>query len=55
MIVLAALTTGLVLWITAWALGHKSFDVFLVVVALLAAAAAARIAAPYVREQLGRE
>lgn len=55
MIVLVALTVGLVFWICAWAFGVKSFDAFLVTAFLVVAAAAVRIAAPYVNRQLGRE
>jgi uncharacterized membrane protein len=52
--VLVALTTGLVIWICAWALGVKSFDAFMVTAFLVVLAATARIAAPYVEQQLGR-
>jgi hypothetical protein len=53
--VLVALTVGLIIWIVAWTFGIKSFDAFMVVVLLLVTATAARIAAPFVRHQLGRE
>lgn len=55
MSVVVAFTAGLVIWITAWAFGAKAIDAFLVPVALTVAAAAARIAAPFVRQQLGKE
>jgi hypothetical protein len=47
--ILVALAAGLVFWISAWALGAKAFDAFLVTVALVVMAATARIAAPFVR------
>ncbi len=52
--VLIALTVGLILWIVAWAFGLKSFDAFMVTIALVLVATAARIAGPFVRRQLGR-
>jgi hypothetical protein len=54
-LVLVALTVGLVIWICGWAFGVKSFDMFMIAVALVVAAATARIAAPFVNKQLGRE
>ena len=55
MIVLVALAVGLVWWISAWALGVKAFDAFLVTAALVVGAAAMRLAAPFVNQLLGRE
>ena len=55
MSVLVALTVGLVFWITAWALGAKAFDAFLVTVALTVGAATVRIVRPFVNQMLGRE
>ena len=55
MSVLVALTIGLVFWICAWALGIKALDAFFVTVALTVAAATARLLAPFIRQQLGRE
>lgn len=52
--VLIALTVGLILWIVAWAFGVKSFDAFMVTIALLLVATVARIAGPFIRRQLGR-
>jgi hypothetical protein len=52
---LAALIVGLVFWITAWALGMKAFDAFLVTVFLVISAAAARAVTPFVKQLLGRE
>jgi len=52
--VLVALVVGLVFWITAWALGAKALDAFLVTIALVLGAAAVRIAMPFVKQQLGR-
>ena len=48
MIVLVALTVGLVVWITAWAFGIKAFDAFLFTALLTFAAGGARIALPFV-------
>jgi hypothetical protein len=53
--VLVALAVGLVFWISAWALGMKSFDAFMVTAGLTLAAATARIAAPFVARLRGRE
>ena len=55
MSVIVALTVGLVFWITAWALGAKPFDAFLVPVFLTVIAATWRIAAPYIRRLTGQE
>jgi hypothetical protein len=55
MYVFVALTTGLVFWISAWSLGVKSFDAFLVTVGLLVTAAAIYVLGPYVRRALGAE
>lgn len=52
--VLAALTIGLVVWLVAWSFGIKSFDAFLVPVALVVGAASARIVTPFIKQQLGR-
>jgi hypothetical protein len=52
--VLVALTVGLVFWISAWSFGIKSFDAFMVTVALVVAAATARIVAPLVAQLTGR-
>ena len=51
--VLVALTVGLMFWITAWAFGIKSFDAFMVTIAIVLGAATVRIVAPFVRAQLG--
>ena len=40
MVVLVALTVGLVFWVTAWAFGIKAFDAFLLTVLLVVSAAA---------------
>jgi hypothetical protein len=37
---------GLVLWIVLWALGVKSFDAFLITVAMIVIAATVRVFAP---------
>ncbi|MBA2763168.1 MAG: hypothetical protein H0U42_00580 [Thermoleophilaceae bacterium] len=53
--VLVALTAGLVFWITGWALGIGSFDSFLVTIALVVGALAARAVGPFLKQQLGGE
>ena len=55
MIVLIALTVGLVWWITAWAFGIGAFDAFLVTVALVVGAAAVMLVRPFLNQLLGRE
>ena len=55
MSVLVALTVGLVIWIAAWSFGIKAFDAFLIPVALVVAAATARIVSPFVNQLMGRE
>ena len=52
MIVLVTLTVGLVLWVTAWALGIKPFDAFLFTSIITVLAAGARIALPFVQRLL---
>jgi hypothetical protein len=53
--VLVALTVGLVIWLVLWALGTKADDAFLVTIALVLAATAARLATPFIAQLLGRE
>ncbi len=53
--ILVALTVALMLWVAAWAFGVHALDGFLVVIAILVAAFTARLLAPFVRRQLGRE
>jgi hypothetical protein len=55
MIVLVALVVGLVFWIVCWSLGLGSFDPFMVTIALVAGAFAAKTITPFVKQQLGRE
>jgi hypothetical protein len=50
--VLVALTVGLVAWIALWAFGAKSFDAFLITVALVIGAATMRIIQPYINKLL---
>ncbi len=47
MIVLVTLTTGLVIWIVAWALGIKAFDAFLFTSIITLMAAGVQIAKPH--------
>lgn len=55
MIVLSALTAGLVLWIVAWALGVKAFDAFLVTMLITFTATAVQFAMPFVQKILKGE
>jgi hypothetical protein len=55
MAVLVALLVGLVWWICAWAFGIKSFDAFLLTVALVVGAAAFQMTKPFLDQLLGRE
>jgi len=52
MIVLCALTVGLVFWIVAWALGAKAFDAFLFTSLITLSAAAVQIVMPFVTKLL---
>jgi hypothetical protein len=55
LIVIVALTVGLVWWISAWAFGIKSFDAFLVTAFLVVSAAAYVLIKPFLDQLLGRE
>jgi hypothetical protein len=55
LIVVIALTVGLVWWITAWAFGVKAFDAFLVTAFLVVSAAAYMLMKPFLDQLLGRE
>lgn len=50
MMVLVALTVGLIFWITAWSLGVKSLDAFLVTLALVLIAATVRQLLPFIHK-----
>jgi hypothetical protein len=52
--VLVALTVGLVWWVSAWALGIKSFDAFIVTTLLVVGAAAWQVAKPFFQSFMGR-
>ncbi len=52
--VLVALVVGMSIWIVGWALGFKSFDVFMLTLAILLVAFTARLIIPFVRAQIGR-
>jgi hypothetical protein len=54
-IVLVALTVGLVWWIAAWAFGIKAFDAFLLTMFLVVGAAAYMLIKPFLDQMLGRE
>jgi hypothetical protein len=55
MVVMVALTVGLVWWITAWAFGIKAFDAFLLTIFLVVSAAAYQLVKPHLDQLLGRE
>jgi hypothetical protein len=52
MIVLIALTFGLVVWVVAWAFGIKAFDAFLFTGLVVLVAAAVQTMLPFVRQVL---
>jgi len=52
--ILVALTIGLSWWVTAWALGVKSFDAFIVTALLLVGAAAWYVMKPFFESFMGR-
>ena len=54
MVILVTFTIGVCWWITAWSLGIKSFDAFIVTALMTAAAAGWYVAAPYLKDFLGR-
>ena len=54
MVILVALTIGLVWWVSAWALGVKSFDAFMVTALIVVLAAGWYVVRPYVQSFLGR-
>ncbi len=54
MSLLVALTVGLVWWVSAWSLGIKSFDAFMVTLAILVGAAAWYVAKPFFESFMGR-
>ena len=54
MVVLIALTVGLVWWVSAWSLGIKSFDAFMITGAIVVGAAAWYVAKPYFESFMGR-
>jgi hypothetical protein len=54
MSILVALTIGLVWWVTAWSLGIKSFDAFMLTALIVVIAAAWYVVKPFVQSFLGR-
>ena len=54
MVILVALTIGLVWWVSAWALGIKSFDAFMLTALIVVIAAAWYVSKPFVQSLLGR-
>ena len=55
MVILVALTIGLVWWVSAWALGVKSFDAFMVTGLILVLAAGWYVVRPHLEAFIGRE
>ena len=55
MVVMLALTVGLVWWITAWAFGIKAFDAFLLTIFLVVCAAAFELMKPHLDKLLRRD
>jgi hypothetical protein len=54
-IVVVALTVGLVWWIVAWAFGIKAFDAFILTGFLVVGAATYTLVRPFLDQLLGRE
>jgi hypothetical protein len=54
MAILWALLIGLVSWVVLWSIGAKSFDAFLITVAIVAGATGWRLFKPFLERQLGR-
>ena len=54
MVILVALTIGLVWWVSAWALGIKSFDAFMLTALIIVLAAGWYVMKPYVDAYIGR-
>ena len=54
MLILVALTIGLVWWVSAWSLGVKSFDAFMLTALIVVLAATWYVARPFVQSFLGR-
>jgi hypothetical protein len=48
-------TAGLVLWIVLWAIGVKSFDAFMLTVALIIVAATVQLFAPFLLGKRGED
>ena len=53
MSILVAFTIGLVWWVSAWSLGIKSFDAFMVTALIVVIAAGWYVAKPFVQSFLG--
>ena len=51
--VLVVTVVGLVWWICAWAFGVKSFDAFMITIAMVLVSASVYIFKPYVDRMLG--
>jgi hypothetical protein len=52
--ILIALTIGLTWWVTAWSLGVKSFDAFMLTALILVIAAGWYVVKPFVESFVGR-
>jgi hypothetical protein len=54
MVILVALTVGLVWWVSAWALGVKSFDAFMITALIVVLAAGWYVMRPYLESFIRR-
>ena len=54
MAILVALTIGLIWWVSAWSLGVKFFDAFMLTMLIVVLAAAWYVAKPFVQSFIGR-
>ena len=54
MVILVAFTVGMVWWVSAWALGVKSFDAFMVTALIVVLAAGYYVVRPHLQSFLGR-
>ena len=55
MVVLVALTVGLIIWIVGWSFGYKAVDVFLITLFLVVNAAAYVMVKPFIDRMLRRD
>jgi hypothetical protein len=55
MVILVALTVGLVWWVSAWALGVKSFDAFMLAALIVVLAAGWYVMKPHLDAYIRRQ